>query len=283
MKKLIIYIGIAVMMVAVSGYRVNAQLINGAYQSTDVSQKRPMPLPSVREADVFWSKKVWRIVDLREKMNQPLYFPTTEQDGRKNLISLLLEGIKSGQITPFDARLDDDFKVPMTFEQVQEAFGAEATTEETIDFDTGERKTVTIQGEIRPGEIKQYMVKEEWYFDKQASSLNVRILGICPIREYTRAEEPTGEVMRQKIFWVYYPEVRDLLATNLVLNPYNEAQSMSFDDLFIKRFFNSYIVQESNVYNNREISAYLTGRDAIIESKRIENQIFNFEQDLWEY
>jgi hypothetical protein len=119
-------------------------------------------------------------------------------DGRKNLISLLLEGIKSGQITPFDARLDDDFKVPMTFEQVQEAFGAEATTEETIDFDTGERKTVTIQGEIRPGEIKQYMVKEEWYFDKQASSLNVRILGICPIREYTRAEDPTGEVMRQK-------------------------------------------------------------------------------------
>lgn len=283
MRKLIFYIGIAVLMVAGTNYRVNAQLINGAYQATDISQKRPMPLPSVREADVFWSKKIWRIVDLREKMNQTLYFPTNEMDGRQNLISLLLEGIKSGQITPFDARLDDDFKVPMTFEQVQEAFGAEATTEETIDFDTGERKTVTIQGEIRPNEIKQYMVKEEWYFDKQASSLNVRILGICPIREYTRAEDPAGEVLRQKVFWVYYPEVRDLLATNLVMNPYNEAQSMSFDDLFIKRFFNSYVVQESNVYNNREISAYLTGRDAMLESKRIESEIFNFEQDLWEY
>lgn len=270
-------------MLAGTGYEVNAQLINGAYQSTDVSQKKPMPLPTVREADVFWSKKIWRIIDLREKMNQTLYFPTSEMDGRQNLISLLLEGIKSGQITPFDARLDDDFKVPMTFEQVQEAFGAEATTEETIDFDTGERKTVTIQGEIRPGEIKQYMVKEEWYFDKQASSLNVRILGICPIREFTRAEDPAGEVMRQKVFWVYYPEVRDLLATNLVMNPYNEAQSMSFDDLFIKRFFNSYIVQESNVYNNRLISDYLTGREAMLESKRVEAEIFNFEQDLWEY
>ncbi len=283
MRKLIVYIGIVVLMAAGTGYRANAQLINGAYQATDVSQKRPMPLPSVREADVFWSKKIWRIIDLREKMNLPLYFPTSETDGRNNLISLLLEGIKSQQIIPYDARLDDDFKVPMTFEQVQEAFGAEATTEETIDFDTGERKTVTIQGEIRTNEIRQYMVKEEWYFDKQSSSLNVRILGICPIREYTREDDPTGEVLRQKVFWVYYPEVRNLLATNLALNPYNEAQSMSYDDLFIKRFFSSYIIQESNVYNNRQISAYQTGRDAKLESKRIEEQMFNFEQDLWEY
>ncbi len=281
--KTLIYIGIAVLLAAGSANRVDAQITNSAYPTNDISQKKPMPLPSVREADVFWSKKIWRIIDLREKMNLSLYFPTTEIDGRKNLVSLLLEGIKSGQITPFDARLDDDFKVPMTFEQVQEAFGAEATTEETIDFDTGERKTVTIQGEIRPNEIKQIMIKEEWYFDKQASSLNVRILGICPIREYTRSDDPSGQVLRQKVFWVYYPEVRNLLATNVVMNPYNQAQSMSYDDLFIKRFFNSYIVQESNVYNNREISAYLTGKDAMLESKRIEKEIFNFEQDLWEY
>ncbi len=103
-------------------------------------------------------------------------------------------------------------------------------------------------GEIRPGEIKQYMIKEEWYFDKQSSSLNVRIIGICPIREFTRDIDQPGQVQRTKVFWVYYPEARKLLATNKVLNPYNHAQSMSFDDLFIKRFFNSYIVRESNVY-----------------------------------
>jgi gliding motility associated protien GldN len=242
-----------------------------------------MPLPSVREADVFWSKTIWRVVDLREKMNQTLYYPTEETGGRKNLISLLLDGIQNGQITPYDARLDDDFKVPMTFEQVQESFGAEETTEETIDFDTGERKQVTIQGEIRPSNIKQYMIKEEWYFDKQASALNVRIIGICPIREFTREGDETGQMQRQKVFWVYYPEARNLLATNVALNPYNEAQSMSFDELFIKRFFNSYVVKESNVYNNRDISAYLSGKEAMLESKKIEEEIFNFEQDLWEY
>lgn len=283
MKKLVVSFGVLMLMLTSVAKHTNAQIVNGAYKRTDLYQKKTMPLPGVRESDVFWSKKVWRIIDLREKMNLPLYYPTKEIDGRLNLISVLLEGIKNGQITPYDARLDDDFKVPMTYEQVQDAFGAQATTEEKIDFDTGERTPVTVQGEIRPNEIKQYMVKEEWYFDKQSSTLNVRIIGICPIREYLRENDTSGQVQRQKVFWIYYPEVRDLLATNMALTPGNDARQMSFDDLFIKRFFNSYIVQESNVYNNRTISDYLSGKDAMLESKRIENKIFNFEQDLWEY
>ena len=283
MRKLIVYVGIVAFMFSFVSKQANAQIINGAYQRRDIIQKKTMPLPMVREADVFWSKKVWRIIDLREKMNLPLYFPSEEMDDRVNLISLLLEGVKSGQLTPYDARLDDDFKVPMTFAQLQEAFGAQTTTEEKIDFDTGERTEVVVEGEILTNEIKQYMVKEEWYFDKQTSTLNVRIIGICPIREYTREGDTSGEVQRQKVFWIYYPEARDLLATNLALNPYNDAHQLSFDDLFIKRFFNSYIVKESNVYNNRDISAYLSGKEAMLESKRIENVIFDFEQDLWEY
>lgn len=283
MKKLVAYLGVIVFLLILSGKHTEAQIVNGAYKRTDIIQKKPMPLPSVREADIFWSQKLWRIIDLREKMNLPLYYPTVEMDGRMNLISLLLNGIENGQITPYDASLDDDFKVPMSYEQVKASFGAEATTEEKIDFDTGERTMVTIQGEIRPNDIKQYMIKEEWYFDKQTSTMNVRIIGICPIREFVRAGDATGQVQRQKLFWVYYPEARPLLSTNLVLNPYNSAQQVSFDDLFIKRNFNSYVVIRENVYNNREISAYLSGKEAMLESKRIEDEIFDYEQDLWEY
>jgi len=283
MKKLVAYLGVFIFILIISEKNSQAQIVNGAFKRTDIIQKKPMPLPSVREADVFWSQKLWRIIDLREKMNLPLYYPTVEIEGRMNLISLLLNGIENGQLTPYDASVDDDFKVPMSFEQVKAAFGAEATTEEKIDFDTGERTMVTIQGEIRPNDIKQYLIKEEWYFDKQTSTLNVRIIGICPIREFVRPGDAPDQVQRQKLFWVYYPEARPLLSTNLVLNPYNSAQQVSFDDLFIKRTFNSYIVSEENVYNNRGINAYLIGKDAMLESKRIEDKIFNYEQDLWEY
>ncbi len=283
MKKLIVYVGAIAFMLASATTQSGAQIVNGAYKRTDVIQKKPMPLPSVREADVFWSQTLWRVIDLREKMNQILYFPSVETNGYINLITLLMNGVENGQITPYDAGLDDDFKVPMSFAQVKASFGATASQEERINFDTGEREVVTVTGEVRPTDIKQYMVKEEWYFDKGTSTLNVRIIGICPIREFVREGDASGQVQRQKLFWVYYPEARPLLATNLVLNPYNPAQQMTFDDLFIKRFFNGYIVAKENVYNNRPISAYLSGKEAMLESKSIESEIFNYEQDLWEY
>ncbi len=283
MKKLVAYLGVVFFLLVLAGKQSEAQIVNGAFKRNDIIQKKPMPLPSPREADVFWSKKIWRIIDLREKMNLPLYYPTVEMEGRMNLISLILNGIENGQLTPYDASLDDDFKVPMSFEQVKSSFGAEATTETKKNFDTGEDELITIQGEIRSNDIKQYLIKEEWYFDKQNSTLNVRIIGICPIREFVRPGDTSGQVQRQKLFWIYYPEARPLLATNLVLNPYNSAQQITFDDLFIKRSFNSYVVTQENVYNNREISAYLTGKEAMLESKRIEDEIFNYEQDLWEY
>lgn len=283
MKKLAIYLGMFVFVVSLAQKNTNAQIVNGAYKQNDIYEKKPMPLVSVREADVFWSKKLWRVIDLREKANIPLYYPTSEMGGRVNLIDLLLKGIENSQLTPYDARTDDDFKVPMTYTQVKELFGAKATTQEKINFDTGEKEDVVVQGEVRSTEIKQYMLKEEWYFDKQTSTLNVRILGICPIREYVSEGDASGQIRRQKVFWIYYPEARPLLATNLTINPVNGARQQSFDDLFIKRMFNSYIVKESNMYNDRDISSYLSGIDAMLESKRIENDIFNYEQDLWEY
>lgn len=283
MKKIIVLISFFSLIICAAPGRVNAQIIDGAYKRSDVADRKPMVLPTPREADIFWSKMIWRIIDLREKMNEPLYYPTTPINDRISLINLLLQGIESGQITAYDARNDDEFKTPLTYQEVKDQFGAQTTTERVMDFNTGEYVNREVKGEIHPNEVKEIMVKEEWYFDKQTSSLNVRIIGLCPIREYTRADDPTGQVVRTQLFWVYYPEVRKLLATHDVFNPDNNAQSMTFDDLFIKRYFSSYIIEESNTFNNRAITQYLSGKDAMYESQRIENEIFNFEQDLWEY
>ena len=57
----------------------------------------------------------------------------------------------------------------------------------------------------------------------------------------------------------------------------------SWEDVFEARYFNSYIIQESNVLDRR-IDGYLTsGRERLLEAERIKQEIFNFEQDLWSY
>jgi gliding motility associated protien GldN len=283
MKKFVFPFLITALIFVVSFETSNGQIINGAFKRTDPYQKKPMIIPMVREADVFWSQMIWRIIDVREKINQPLFYPTKSVDGLKSLTEILLEGVDKGLITAYDARIDDDFKTPLTMAEVKTALGAETRTREVTNFDTGDKEMRTIEGEIRKEEIKQFMIKEEWYFDKQNSRLQVRIVGICPIQEYAREGEVDGQLQRRKAFWIYYPEAREMLAKTQVFNFTNDARRMSFDDLFLRRYFNSYIVQESNVYNNRAINQYLSGKNAMLESKKIEDKIFNYEQDLWEY
>lgn len=284
MKKTLVFFGILAMLAITGRQEAKAQIVDGAYQRTDIKDRKPTPLPYVREADVMWRKRVWRIIDLREKINQPLYFPTEIMEGRNSLVNVLLKGIEDGKLTAYDAKKDDEFKIPMTFDQVKESFGATNRTKMIKDVDTGLDVATNIAGLVRPEEIKQIMIKEDWYFDKQTSTMNVRIVGICPIREYFRDNDANQEdVQRQQVFWIYYPEARDILAANEVFNPQNTARNLSFDDTFLKRKFNSYIVKEENIYNNRNISDYLSSKDAMLESQKIENSIFDYEQNLWEY
>lgn len=285
MKKVLVFIGLLIFLAGGTCHETKAQApVDGAYKREDLAKRKPTALPSFREADIMWSKKVWRIIDLREKMNQTMYFPTKEIEGRRNLVTIFLDGIKDGKLIAYDAKYDDEFKTPMTYEQVKEAFGATTRTKKVRDPDTGLLVEKPVSAEVRSEEVKQIMIKEEWVFDKQTSTMNVRVIGICPIQEFYRDEDVNQEnVQRRQVFWIYYPEARELLAANEVFNPQNTARNFSYDDIFLKRKFNSYIVKEANIYNNRNITDYLTGKDAMLESKKIENEIFDYEQNLWEY
>jgi len=232
----------------------------------------------------MWSKVVWRMVDYREKMNQPLYYPTIPIGERMSLISVLLEAIEAGDLTAYMASIENinEFKEPLTFEQVMTEFDAEDQIQQYEDLETGQMIDTLVAGEVRSDEVLQLMVKEMWFFDKKRSVLDVRIIGLCPIRVYYSPEDPEN-LRKKKLFWVKFDEARPALAQREVFNAYNDAERRSYDEIFHKRYFDGYVVQEANVHNNRMIREYTLGEQTLQEAESIEEFIFRFEHDLWEF
>ena len=255
------------------------------YPKENAPNKKYIPYTSLREADVMWSKRVWRVIDLREKMNLPLYYPDQPILDRKSLFDVIKDAatIPDGMnITCFDnPATDDEFRYEMTPTEVRNKL----SPTETVMIQNVENPdlfTATdIPKPITSAVIWKYWVKEDWFYDKQRSVMDVRIIGLCPmVEKMTETGEHTGA--DKPLFWIYFPEARPVFATSEVYMRHNDAERRTLDDVFWKRMFSSYIRKESNVYD-RGIYDYKTGLDMQLESERVKNDIFTFEHDLWHF
>lgn len=222
-------------------------------------------------------------------MNLPFVYKATEDNGNQRFIYILLNGIKAGQITAFDANVDDRFTTPMTFQQIANGLVGQPRVlqipDPVLDPDgsKGIMKDTTITEEFNPDAVERYQIKEEWVFDKESSRLHVRILGIAPEKTILNPDGSFRAVL--PIFWVYYPEIRPILAKYEAYNGKNFGARMSWEELFESRMFSSRIIK-STVDNpgDQFIAGYI--RDPILqllEGENIKEKIFNYEQDLWSY
>lgn len=266
--------------------KVDAQVQNvldGAYVKEHNATKRVIPYPYLREADVMYANRVWQRIDMREKMNQSLYYPIEEIEDRKSLFDVIKYAlITEGSLTAYSlgpTSDDDEFHWPMEASQLDSLIRP-VITQYTEDPDTGERVPVQVTAEIKSADITQYEIKEDWIFDKQRSERYVRIIGICPMKE--DFDDQGNKRGYKPLFWLYFPECRYVFANHEVFNLLNDSQRRTFEDIFQKRMFTSYVVKESNVFD-RSISSYARNIDALLESERIKTELFEMEHDLWHY
>ncbi|MBP7075443.1 MAG: gliding motility protein GldN [Bacteroidales bacterium] len=288
----------------------NAQgnVLDGAYARENQVLRPTIPLQAIRESDAMYSKKVLRCLDLNEKRNHPLYFPIDDIDypaaeglqpkrSRLSLASLVFRAayptdeygnLKNVGRLVYKPASEQDFegltqwwRTPVSdSSDLVGVFNIMKKTVVTLDLGlpTEHDTVIYVPSRIAPKDVKSIYMWEEWVFDKQRSVMDVRIIALLFSVSYEGYE---NEVLR---FWINFEDYKDLFATHEVFNQSgNDGARLSYFDLFQKRLFSSFIVAESNVYDNRMIKDYLMGIEAIREGERIQGVLADYEHDQWEY
>ncbi|QJD95632.1 gliding motility protein GldN [Mucilaginibacter robiniae] len=252
--------------------------LDGYFKKTNILSAKVTPYPNLREADVVYAKRIWREIDVREKMNTFMASP------KARLIDILMDAISAGELTAYDpAPTKDDpggdaFSTPLTPGKARAKL-ADSTLIKKFDKDGNEIGSVMQAGEFNPDSVVRYRIKEDWVFDKQRSIFEPRIIGIAPMMKLKVAGLDTDY---QPMFWVYFPDARQVLATKEAISHNNDATGLSYDDIFVKRLFSSVIVKVSNDKDER-IKDYAQGIDRLYESEKVKKTLMDWELDLWQY
>lgn len=308
--------------------------VDGYVVKSDIANRKVIPYADIRQTDAFVTKRIWREIDLREKMNQAFSSP------KSNLMEILLDAIQAGELTAYDSTPTkedpngDSFKNLLPLDQIMVRLGSDSVLVEQYNENNEIIASAYEMRDFDPSQVVKFRIKEDWIFDKQRSVFEARIIGIAPLitpdipglnsgadfipaddmgqtpaadydpfdpfavpSEQTMPETsiedvapPTlqddgfaPQVVATPAFWIYFPEARHILVNKEVMNRHNDATGLSYDDIFIKRMFASYIVKQSNPEDLR-IQDYISDDlDRLHESERIKRSLIDFEQDLWSY
>jgi gliding motility associated protien GldN len=256
---------------------------DNAFDKTGLMERTPLPYEHLRWDDALFAEKVWREIDLREKINQVFRYEAQDDNGSQVFVDMLLKAVNAGEITAFS---DDRFSTPMSLNEISDLTQGTADTVAQTDINDPSKviKYVVTKASFDPKSVVKIRIKEEWVFDREASRMFVRILGIAPLKTLFL---PNGQERgTTAMFWVYYPDLRPMLAKYEVYNPKNMGMGrMTWEELFESRMFSSYIVKSTlDNPGNKNIRSYVKDPIlALLEGDNIKDRIFNYEQDLWSY
>ena len=252
----------------------------------------PLPYGYVDDRDILWSKTVWEVVDLDERVNFPLYYPTDTIDigaDRRSLYDVFLKHIKDGTLT--DVYVDSYFTEKRKFEDLEATLQKVDTTDlgyEQINAGEQISEEFINRRSLTAADIEEYRIKGIWYFDKRQGELKYRLLGIAPVApdvNFIDDDSMDPADAKVELFWVWYPSARQILHDAKVFNQRNSAMPISFDMLLNARRFNGVIYKEDNVHGDRVINDYIADNALfqLLEADRIKESIRDREQDMWAY
>ena len=208
------------------------------------AQRHPIAPQQLREANVAYNKRVWRVVELNEKQNQVAKWP------KNSLVNILYQAAANGELRPYinDSltsyyNLEQFIKLGCDTHLVKKLLNAEIDDDENFITDT------VVSPFIPTGRIHQFIIMEEIYFDTKQSQQRTQIIAIAPLYQKAIAGIDVGNIT---LCWFKYfdrqnneTDCRDILVNKLMYNAGNPYQKFSYDDWFEQRHFSSFIIKES--------------------------------------
>lgn len=263
-------------------FNENGEIPANLPTSYDMEELAPIEYQNPRADDIYWQKVVYRVLDLRERMNYPLYYPEEPSNGSEAFFSILFKLLNDKKVPAFRFDFNKEFFTKDNRIDFEEDFLKKFEVIYKVETDptTKEKKFLVEEADIPNREVIKYFMKEVWYFDKHSSTFNVKIIAICPVIVTDRG---VG-IQNFPLFWIPFDNLRPyLVQREIMITDKNNGARMSLDDLFIKRRFASNLYKESNIQNRMVLDYNGTPEEVKREQFRIKNDVLNQEQDLWEY
>ncbi len=250
------------------------------YNKDAVKQRPVIPQCFMREADVKYYRRIHRIIDVRQKLNHCLTWE------RGPFAKVLWDNVLNGNLTPY--KNDSISPTSMyTAEDILSMSGAEELIRipgPNYPDDPEDIRDTTIQKLFDFKSIIKYRVMEDWVFDYQRSVFEPRIIAIAPYYKPTFAGVTSS--FEIEFFWIKMSNFRPILSNAELFNRSNDAARLTYDDFFMLRLFDSYVIKESNE-RDWKINEFPEFKDdgvgALLESDRVKNDLFIFEHDMWQY
>ena len=263
------------------------------------TETTPLAYGYIEEKDILKSMVVWEIIDMNDKLNQPFYHNSdglVEQN--KSLFQILIDGIKAGKIQ--EVYDDELFTTRLAMEEIEKRISKSVVSDDLIDkinsgaaITDADKQAGTDVYETKSENVKLIKVKGMWYVDRRDGQMKYRLIGVAAMGKDPQTMGVIGgdgELVDSgddyiDLFWVYYPDVRPLLANSVVFNSKNISSDITFDDVLNARRFSSIIYKSDNGLGNGVIKDYIP-KDAngqLEESDRIKAQILQMENDMWNY
>lgn len=252
---------------------------------------KPLEYGYVDDRDIMYSKMTWEKVVLDERVNFPLYYPIDTNNigkNRRSLFDVLWKSVRNGEL---ENMYDDSY---FTAKRTMNDLKASMSKVDTLDIGYEQYNAdgyvdpeYIVKTDITSYHISAYLIKGLWYFDKRQAEMKFRLIGIAPAAPDVNFLDSDDEANKEPIplFWVFYPDARDILHDAKAFNNENSAMPYSFDHILNSRRFNGYIYKEENVYGDRKVTEYISENALmqLLESDRIKEKIRNFELDMWAY